>query len=98
MITTIVMATWVSEVYKDYYMRYKQNEKGVILPYDKISPDALQGLVEELVTRDGTDGGYTKLTLEQRVNQVRRQLISGDAVIVYDLVTETANIVSKKGE
>ncbi len=79
-------------------MRYKHNEKGVILPYDKISPDALQGLVEELVTRDGTDGGYTKLTLEQRVNQVRRQLIRGDAVIVYDLVTETANIVSKKGE
>jgi len=79
-------------------MRYKHNEKGVILPYDKISPDALQGLVEELVTRDGTDGGYTKLTLEQRVNQVRRQLIRGDAVIVYDLVTETANIVSKNGE
>jgi len=32
----------------------------MIIPYDKLSPEALQALIEEFVTRDGTDTGYEK--------------------------------------
>jgi uncharacterized protein len=71
-------------------------EKGVVVPHRALSPEALQGLLEEFVSRDGTDTGYTKLSLQQRVDQVRRQLDSGDAVIVYDETTQTANIVSNQ--
>lgn len=67
----------------------------MIIPYEKLSPEALQGLIEEFVTRDGTDSGYTQKSLEENVEMVRNQLRRGEAVIVYDETSETANIVSK---
>ena len=67
----------------------------MIIPYEKLSPEALQGLIEEFVTREGTDSGYTKKSLEENVEMVKRQLEKGDAFIVYDEATQTANIVSK---
>jgi uncharacterized protein len=67
----------------------------MIIPYEKISREALQGLIEEFVTRDGTDSGYTKTSLEENVAMVMRQLRSGEAFIVYDEGTMTTNIVSE---
>ena len=71
-------------------------EKGMIIPHDRLSQEALLGLIEEFVTRDGTDTGYTDGSLEESVEMVKRQLKRGDAVIVYDEATWTANIVPKE--
>jgi len=71
------------------------NRKVMIIPYDKLSPEALQALIEEFVTRDGTDTGYEKKSIENDVAMVKRQLKRGDAVIVYDQSTKTNNIVPK---
>ena len=68
---------------------------GIILPHDRLSQTALQGLIEEFVTRDGTDTGYTDGSLEENVEMVIRQLKRGDVFIVYDEANETANIVPK---
>ena len=67
----------------------------MIIPYDKLSPEVLEGLIEEFVTRDGTDTGYARKSLEQDVAKIKRQLKRGDAVIVYDQRTRTSNIVAK---
>lgn len=74
-------------------MKPTKNEWGLIIPYEKLSPDALRGLIEEVVTRNGTDNGYTVVTLEQNVAMVMEQLNRKEAVIVYDEITQTANIV-----
>ena len=37
--------------------------KAVKIPYDQLSPEALQGVVEEFVTRDGTDYGEVEILL-----------------------------------
>jgi uncharacterized protein YheU (UPF0270 family) len=68
----------------------------MIIPYNKLSPEALQALIEEFVTRDGTDTGYEKKSFENDVAMVKRQLKRGDAVIVYDQNTQTSNIVLKE--
>ena len=68
---------------------------GIIIPHDRLSQTALQGLIEEFVTRNGTDTGYTDGSLEENVEMVIRQLKRGDVFIVYDEATETANIVPK---
>ena len=68
---------------------------GNIIPHNKLNPETLQNLIEEFVTRDGTDSGYTKGSLEQNVTMVKKQLKRGDAVIVYDQNTKTCNIISK---
>jgi uncharacterized protein len=70
-------------------------QRSVIIPFEKLSQEALQGLIEEFVTREGTDSGYTKKSLEENVEMVKRQLEKGDAFIVYDEATQTANIVPK---
>lgn len=77
-------------------MPHQRYETGVIVPHDQLSPDALQGLLEEFVSRDGTDSGYIKLSLQQRVDQVRRQLDRGEVVVVFDEATQSANIVPLK--
>lgn len=66
----------------------------VIVPYDQISSDALQNLIEEFVTRDGTDYGEKEVPLETRVDQVMAKLKTGKAVIVFDLETETTTILA----
>lgn len=74
-------------------MKHPRNEQGVLIPHDQLSPEALQGLIEEFVTRNGTDNGDTQTTLAQNVKRVMGQLKRGEAVILYDHITQTANIV-----
>ncbi len=66
----------------------------IIIPYDRLSPDALSGLVEEFATRDGTDYGETEVPLERKTAQIMRHLRSGRAVIVFDPDSETCNILA----
>jgi len=72
------------------------NGTGLIIPYEKLSQTALQGLIEEFVTRAGSDTGYTDGSLEENIRLVMRQLNRGDVLIVYDETTQTANIVPKE--
>lgn len=65
----------------------------MVIPPEKLSPEALRGLIEEFVTRPGTDTGYTRGSLEENVETVLRQLQKGTACIVFDEKTQTANIV-----
>ncbi len=59
------------------------------IPHLKLSLTALREVVEEFVTRDGTDYSEVK----QRVNQVLQQLDEGSAELHFDSKTGTCNIV-----
>ena len=74
----------------------ENHHNGIIIPHGRLSQEALQGLVEEFVIRDGTDTGYTDGSLEGNIEMVMRQLKRGDVLIVYDEGTQTANIVPKE--
>ena len=66
---------------------------GFKISYDQLSPEALQGVIEEFVTREGTDYGEVEVPLETKISQVLSQLKSGKAVIVFDQKTETCTIL-----
>jgi uncharacterized protein len=68
----------------------------VEVPAARIDPDTLERLVEEFVTRDGTDYGEKELTLAQKKAAVARQIDRGDVVLVFDTETETANLVTRE--
>jgi uncharacterized protein len=70
--------------------------KAHIIPYKKLSPEALKGLIEEFVTRDGTDTGYTRGGLEENIDMVTLQLKRKEVFIIFDETTESANIVSRE--
>ena len=69
---------------------------GVELSPDDLSPEALRGLVEEFVTRDGTDYGNVECSVDEKIAQVTEQLASGEARIVFDLEAESASIVTRR--
>ncbi len=69
---------------------------GVGLPPDDLSPEALRGLGEEFVTRDGTDYGDVERSVDEKIAQVMAQLASGEARIVFDPEVETASIVIRR--
>ena len=60
---------------------------------DSLSPAALRALVEEFVTRDGTDYGAVERGLEAKVAAVMRQLERGEVRIVFDPDSETTTLV-----
>jgi uncharacterized protein YheU (UPF0270 family) len=64
----------------------------MIIPHRMLSPDALRGVIEAFVTREGTDYGLQEVSLDTKVFQVQQQLEAGTAVIVYDQETESCTI------
>nr|WP_319575498.1 YheU family protein [uncultured Desulfobacter sp.] len=65
----------------------------LIIPYDQLSPEALHGVVEEFVTRDGTDYGEVAIPLETKIALVLAQIRSGKAVIIFDQETESCTVL-----
>lgn len=63
------------------------------IPYDQLNSETLNGVIEEFVTRDGTDYGEIEVSLETKISRVLGQLKSGKAVIVFDQKTETCTIL-----
>ena len=63
-----------------------------IIPVNKLSAKALQGVIEEFISRRGTEYGAIEASLETNIRQVRDRLKNGSAVLVYDDETETTNI------
>lgn len=67
----------------------------VKIPYEQLSQEALQGVIEEFVTRNGTDYGEAEIPLETQIAQVLKQIQSGDAFIIFDHQSETSTIAHK---
>jgi hypothetical protein len=65
----------------------------VFVPHADLSPDALNGVIESFVLREGTDYGAHEYSLEQKVQHVLRQLERGEARIVFDPVMSSIDIV-----
>ena len=63
------------------------------IPYVSLSPQALRSLIEEFVSREGTDYGDVQADLPTKVEQVRLQLERGEAQITFDPETETTDII-----
>ncbi|MCH1555747.1 MAG: YheU family protein [Pseudomonadales bacterium] len=63
------------------------------VPFQALSLDALQGLIEAFVLREGTDYGPQEHRFEDKCASVRAQLEAGTAVIEFDPDSEIALIV-----
>ena len=59
----------------------------MIIPPDLLEADTLTRLLEEFVTREGTDNG-DDTPLATRVERVRRALARQEALIIFNPLTE----------
>ena len=69
------------------------HEERIEVPYKQLEPETLQNLIQEFVTRDGNDWGDDDGALENKVSQVMQQLRNRKGKVVFDMKSETANIV-----
>ncbi len=69
-------------------------EEGLEIPYEQLDPETLRRMIQEFVTRDGADWGDIGCTLEDKVEQVLQQLKSRKIKIVFDQISQTANLVT----
>lgn len=69
-------------------------ENLIEVPWDQIAADTLQALVEEFVTRDGTDYGEYEIALSSKVSQVVKGIKNKEYVIVYDQEMDSVQIVT----
>jgi uncharacterized protein YheU (UPF0270 family) len=66
------------------------------VPWQDIAAETLDALIEEFVTREGTEYGAADVPLARKVVQVRTQLQRGDVVIVFDELSESVNLLTKQ--
>jgi hypothetical protein len=73
-----------------------ERQSPVAVPHGELSPEALRGVIEAFVLREGTDYGERDVPFETKVAQVLRQLERGEAQIMYDPETQGIAIVVKR--
>lgn len=82
---------------EDGFTPDRQNEgreDGVEIPFERINSDTLHNLIAEFVTRESEESGGSHHTVDQKISQVIEQLKDNRARVVFDLISETCNIVS----
>ena len=65
----------------------------MIIPWEQLSQDALNGIIEEFVMREGTDYGTEELSFQRKKQDVQNQIKDGEIVVVYSELHETVNLM-----
>lgn len=69
------------------------HEEAVDIPLERINPDTLRNMIEEFVTREWSELSDSEYTLDEKVEQVLKQLMDKRARIVFDSTSESWNII-----
>ena len=77
----------------EWYEDPRDRPPPVEVPYTELSPEALLGVIDAFVLREGTDYGERDVPHATKIAQVQRQLERGEARILFDPVTESVDIV-----
>ena len=67
----------------------------MLIPFEQIEADTLTRLIEDFVTRDGTDNG-DETPLQTRIERVRNALEKKQAVIVFDVESQQCQLCLKR--
>ena len=62
------------------------------IPYTDLSDDALLGVIQEFILREGTDYGHVEVSFDTKVEQVKDQLRNGQIKLTIDPDSETCNL------
>ena len=70
-----------------------ENEQSIVIPYRELSAQALRGVLESFVLREGTEYGEREVSLEEKVADVLRQLERGEAQVIFHTALQSIDIV-----
>ena len=66
---------------------------GISIPPDQLTSEALLGVIDAFILREGTDYGHHEFTLDEKRSRVRAMLHRGEAEICYYPENEHIDIV-----
>ncbi len=66
------------------------------IPWQRLADDVLDSVIEEFVSREGTEYGVEDYTMAEKVAQVRLQLQRGEAMLDFDPDTETCHLIAQR--
>lgn len=64
------------------------------IPWESLSDEALQGVLEEFVSREGTEYGASDVPLETKCLEVKKQLQKGEAYITWNEEDQSCSIIA----
>lgn len=67
----------------------------MLIDHTQLEPLTLHNLLEEIVTRDGTDYGQAEISLAEKIRELQLMLDRGECHISYDETTQSVGIVSR---
>lgn len=74
---------------------HPQLNECMLIPFEHLAPETLTGLIEDFVTRDGTDNG-DETPLDTRIERVRRALDKKQAVILFDVESQQCQLCLRR--
>jgi uncharacterized protein len=77
----------------DWWEDDRERPPPVAVPHTELSEEALRGVVESFVLREGTDYGERDVSHEDKVAQVIRQLERDEARIMFDPIDSSVTIL-----
>ncbi len=63
------------------------------IPYQELADATLTAIIEEFITREGTDYGDYEYSLAQKVAQVKRLLYQGEVCVSFDPQSQSCQLV-----
>lgn len=81
------------EVTLEYDQQDQPSEEGVEVPLERIDPQTLRRMVAAFVSREWSELSDSGHSLDDKIEQVLQQLRRRQAKVVFDLTSETWNII-----
>ena len=66
------------------------------IPHSQLSDKALRAIIEEFVSREGSEYGPIEYSFEDKVENVIKQLERGEVVVTFDAASETCNLMPSR--
>ncbi|ASD62234.1 YheU family protein [Bdellovibrio bacteriovorus] len=70
-----------------------ENATPIEIPKEALSEQALRGVIDNFIQREGTDYGVNEISYETKMQQVQKQIDKGHVRIVFDPNTESVSLM-----
>ena len=68
----------------------------VLVPYQQLAHDTLTAVLEEFISREGTDYGLQEVPFERQLEKAQAEIKNGDVLIVFDLHENNCQLMRRE--
>jgi len=66
----------------------------MLIPYQQLDEITLNNLIEQYILREGTDYGEVEFSLQEKTQQILKQIQNQDIHIIYSELEESVTLIS----